>query len=207
MVRMSYPRSMRCVAKLCRRVLTVAFFTMPARATASLNACCSVAGSRWYRRTRPDSGSIDRRSEGNTQNQPHSAPAPGYFREGLRNRDSLHVPSAILLVGRSHLLEVMLEVSDDAFRQHRFAVLVALAGTYREAASIEIDVLHPKRQALAQAESSLVDDERHQPIDSSKMTDDPTHFVHRENHRQMVPDLGSHHRTEIPHRHRKHIAE
>lgn len=79
MVRMSCPRSRRCVAKEWRKVWQLAALLTLASAMARCTAFCTTIGSRWWRPWAPDSLSHQRFCWRNTHCQPHSRLAVGYF--------------------------------------------------------------------------------------------------------------------------------
>ncbi len=76
---MSYPFSIKWVAKLWRKVWIDACLCIFALFRAVWKAFCRVLGYIWNRLTMFVLGSIDNLKDGNTQNQSHSFPALGYF--------------------------------------------------------------------------------------------------------------------------------
>jgi len=79
MVRMSWPRSSRCVANEWRKVWQLAAFFTPASRTARFTAFCTTLGSRCWRPWAPDSLSRQRFCWGKTHCHAHSRSAIGFF--------------------------------------------------------------------------------------------------------------------------------
>ncbi len=87
-------------------------------------------------------------------------------------RRPLAAPGAIAIVDEAHVFQVASEVYDQALWKYGLPVLVAFAGLDDQAAPVEVDVLHPQVEALAQPEPGAVDDGSCKPVSSLESAQD-----------------------------------
>ena len=93
-VRISWPLSKRCVAKLCRKVWQLPFFVILALSMASFTALWTADSWKWCRRCTLSSGSKYRVVAGNTYCHRHSLCAFGNLRFKAFGNRTLPKPSA-----------------------------------------------------------------------------------------------------------------
>ena len=67
-------------------------------------------------------------------------------------------------------------------RQHRDPVLAALALAHRQAAPLNVDILHPQAQTFEQPQPRPMQQHRHDPAHPVQARHDRAHFLPRENH-------------------------
>src|SRR6267143_5560562 len=142
-VRMSCPRSSRCVANECRSVWQVTGLTRRAACAARLT-------------TPPESVGMDVMTPCHTavridraiSRREHELPAPlvagarVLARQSMRQPDFAVTFSEIAPMKRAHLAKVRLQRLHDIFRQHGDPVLAAFAVAHQDLAIGEIHVLH-----------------------------------------------------------------
>ena len=64
----------------------------------------------------------------------------------------------------AHLPQLVLERFQQAVRQHRVPVLVALAGTHGHQPLLAIEVFHSQPESLHKPSTTAVEQPRHQPL-------------------------------------------
>jgi hypothetical protein len=74
-------------------------------------------------------------------------------------------------------------------RQHHATVLLPLAATNRDLASLEIDILHTQLQTLLQTQSGAVEQRGDQPWHTVQLTQYSTHFVGSQHDRDVYRSL------------------
>ncbi len=74
-----------------------------------------------------------------------------------------------------HPAEMLGQPLDQRRRKHCHAVTASLAPTNADLASLQVDVLHPEREALEQSHASAIQQQSDQLIDPLELTEDLAH--------------------------------
>ena len=122
-------------------------------------------------------GSVESLWDGNTYCQAHSCGALGYLRASASGSSTSPCPTA-----RSRSCSALTcarwcfsgSIADS--RQHRDAVLAALAVADQDLPVAEVDVLDAQPQALEQPQAGAVQQARHQPARAVQIREQPAHF-------------------------------
>jgi hypothetical protein len=67
--------------------------------------------------------------------------------------------------------EVFAHRLDERLREHRHAVLRALALSHHELVTVEVDVLHAQLQAFRKPQSRAIEQARHQSMDAGHVAE------------------------------------
>jgi hypothetical protein len=76
------------------------------------------------------------------------------------------------------------QVGDHDRGQRRGPILVALSPAHHDLVAREIDTLHPHARGLEETKASSVQQDRHQAVNASELTDDGADFVAGQHHGQ-----------------------
>ena len=93
------------------------------------------------------------------------------------------------LMTGAHLLEVLAQAIAHEIRQHHATVLLPLAATNRDLATLEIEVLHTQLQTLLQTQSGAVEQRGDKPWHTLQLPQDSPHFVGTQNDRDVYGSL------------------
>ena len=121
----------------------------------------------------------------------------------------LHAPSPVLhLVSMVDAVvgEMPLEQGFQPLRQHRHPVLIALRLPDRDLVGLEVDVLDPQLQNLAEPHAGAVKQQRHHQRHSFQLRQHSSHFVGRQHDRKPFRSLGPYHALEQTQRLLEHSA-
>ena len=123
--------------------------------------------------------------EGKTYCQPQSHAAPGYLRcSALGNQVAPEAFGEVLRVQLADVDEMRTQSRREIARQHRHAVLRALAVPHDDFAAREFDVLHTKAHTFHDAHARSVQQATDQPVRSLETSENVRHLLLSEHHRQ-----------------------
>jgi hypothetical protein len=105
-----------------------------------------------------------------------------------------------------HVVEVRPEHGLDRDRQHRDAILAALAVADHDLVRSEVDIFHAQPAALQQAEASTVEQERHDPRHAGQLLENRPGLLACEHDGQVLRALGPHDIIEPRQLHAEHVS-
>src|SRR4030095_15324572 len=102
-----------------------------------------------------------------------------FWRKRKRKPDLAESVLEIDAMQPAHALELRIEAAHDASRQHRHAILEALAIANHDFAAREIDVLRAQPDAFHDAHAGALEKTAEQPMDAAEAIEDAQHVVSR----------------------------
>lgn len=111
--------------------------------------------------------------------------------EGMGQIDARDGIAPVLFKHGADVVQVALERGDGGFGQDSDAVFGALAIAHDDLVVAEVDVFHPKAEAVHEAQTGTIEEQRHQTPLPIHGGDEALHLVAGENHRLFARCLGS----------------
>ena len=78
---------------------------------------------------------------------------------------------------------------DQTARKHGDSIVLSLAVSHDDFASLEIEILHSQSQTFEKPEAAAVRESRHEPMSSLQSRENALHFIATENDRQALRPL------------------